>query len=168
MQFSTIFVAALASAASVSARSAKVDRRSCSVVAADDINFGVADLSSGTVVEKVLNFNIGPAAAGPCQLVGVFPAGFPIDQNGDELARMDVRALNGNAPGSLIGSFGPLKVENNRVVEDTAVVINSFQCQDKLSFQFAIANDAEVDEDINVTFTASDVGGFFVVVGDQC
>ncbi|WYZ41724.1 hypothetical protein EsH8_V_000619 [Colletotrichum jinshuiense] len=177
MQLTNFLVAALAgsaTAASVSSRSAKASARrqvgtpGCRVVPATDINFGVADLVSGTVVTKVLTFDVGPSAAGPCQLVGAFSQGFPIDQGGDEFSRLDVRSLGGNAPGSLIGSFGPLNVENNAVVADTVQVINSFQCQDSLSFLFEIANDADVHEDINIAFTASALGGFFVQVGDQC
>ncbi|GKT68252.1 hypothetical protein ColTof4_00675 [Colletotrichum tofieldiae] len=174
MQLNNILLAGLAAAASVSARTTPSARRyaapnpGCRIVPASDLNFGVADLTSGTVVTKVLTFPVGPAAAGPCQLIGAFGQGFPIDQGGGDLARLDVRALSGDAPGSLVGSFGPLKVENNAVVEDTVQVINSFQCRESLSFEFEIANDAGVEKDINIAFTASELGGFFVQVGDQC
>ncbi|TIC92829.1 hypothetical protein CH35J_010573 [Colletotrichum higginsianum] len=176
MQFANILLAALAGAASVSARTNPTARRQagaaahpgCRIVPASDLNFGVADLTSGTVVTKVLTFPVGPSAAGPCQLVGAFARGFPIDQGGGALARLDVRALGGDAPGSLVGSFGPLQVEDDVVVRDTLQVINSFQCAESLSFEFEVANDAGVEEDINVTFTASALGGFFVQVGDQC
>ncbi|CCF37529.1 hypothetical protein CH063_01715, partial [Colletotrichum higginsianum] len=78
MQFANILLAALAGAASVSARTNPTARRQagaaahpgCRIVPASDLNFGVADLTSGTVVTKVLTFPVGPSAAGPCQLVG--------------------------------------------------------------------------------------------------
>ncbi|GJC98262.1 hypothetical protein ColKHC_07088 [Colletotrichum higginsianum] len=146
MQFANILLAALAGAASVSARTNPTARRQagaaahpgCRIVPASDLNFGVADLTSGTVVTKVLTF----------PLVGAFARGFPIDQGGGALARLDV--------------------EDDVVVRDTLQVINSFQCAESLSFEFEVANDAGVEEDINVTFTASALGGFFVQVGDQC
>ncbi|KAK2004220.1 hypothetical protein LX36DRAFT_706521 [Colletotrichum falcatum] len=174
MQLTNVLLAALAAAASAAARTTPSARRyaapnpNCRVVPATDINFGVADLASGAVVTKVLTFPVGPAPAGPCQLIGAFAKGFPIDQGGGDLARLDVRALGGPAPGSLVGSFGPLEVAGDAVVEDTVRFINSFQCSESLSFEFSVANDAGIDEDINVAFTASELGGFFVLVGDQC
>ncbi|OLN85621.1 hypothetical protein CCHL11_05811 [Colletotrichum chlorophyti] len=173
MQLTTILVAALAATASaVSSRAVRRQthyiNQNCRLISATDPNFSVADLASGTVATKILTFNVGPTAAGPCQLVGAFGAGFPVDQGGDAFSRLDVRALGGNAPGSLVGSFGPLQVVDDAVVQDTVRVINSFQCQESLSFEFAIANDAGADVDVNVAFTASPWDGFFVVVGDQC
>ncbi|KAK1530892.1 uncharacterized protein CCOS01_05995 [Colletotrichum costaricense] len=174
MQLTSILITALAGLAGLAtARSTPSERRqtstpSCRLVAPTDLNFGVADLRSGTVVTKVLTFPVGPTTAGPCQLVGAFSQGFPIDQGGDAFARLNVRALDGPAAGSLVGSFGPLEVANDAVVKDTVQVVNSFSCRESLSFEFAIANDADVDVDINVAFTASGLGGFFVQVGDQC
>ncbi|OHE99110.1 hypothetical protein CORC01_05603 [Colletotrichum orchidophilum] len=172
MQLTNILLTALA--ATASARSTPSARRQasstpgCRLVAPTDLNFDVADLRSGTVVTKVLTFPVGPTTAGPCQLIGAFSQGFPVDQGGDAFARLNVRALDGPSAGSLVGSFGPLEVENGVVVRDTEQVVNSFQCRESLAFEFSIANDADVDVDINVTFTASELGGFFIQVGDQC
>ncbi|KAI8257833.1 hypothetical protein K4K53_005470 [Colletotrichum sp. SAR 10_77] len=173
MQLTNILITALAAgsatAASVSSRAARLAARQtgapCERIGANDANFGVADLSSGVVVKKVLSFAVGPSASGPCSLIGQFNAGFPIDLGGAEFSRLDVRNV---ATGALVGSFPPLKVENNVVVEDTFVTINSFTCADNVAFEFAIANDGEADVDINVTFTASEQGGFFIKKGDQC
>ncbi|KAF6811248.1 hypothetical protein CSOJ01_05806 [Colletotrichum sojae] len=172
MQLTNILAAALAattaSAASVSSRAARrqaTTPATCTRIGASDANFGVADLVSGVVVTKTLSFAVGPAAAGPCSLIGQFNAGFPIDLGGAEFSRLDVRNV---ATGALVGSFPPLNVVDNQVVEDTFVTINSFECQPELAFEFAIANDAGAEEDVNVTFTAGVEGGFFVQVGDQC
>ncbi|GKT60547.1 hypothetical protein ColTof3_07886 [Colletotrichum tofieldiae] len=62
MQLNNILLAGLAAAASVSARTTPSARRyaapnpGCRIVPASDLNFGVADLTSGTVVTKVLTF----------------------------------------------------------------------------------------------------------------
>ncbi|KAF9882203.1 hypothetical protein CkaCkLH20_00239 [Colletotrichum karsti] len=170
MQLTNILVAALAAgsstAASVSARAARVARQApCPRIGASDPNFGVADLASGVVATKTLTFDVAPFAAGPCSLIGSFGAGFPVDLGGADFSRLDVHNA---ATGALVGSFAPLKVENDRVVEDTEVTINSFVCEPVMSFRFSIANDADADVDINVTFTADATNGFFIQKGDQC
>ncbi|TEA17141.1 hypothetical protein C8034_v000295 [Colletotrichum sidae] len=169
MQLTTLLaLASSAAAASVSSRAARSAPRqlSCPRIGAHDANFGVADLGPGAVATKTLNFAVGPTyVGGPCSLIGQFNAGFPVDLGGGEFSRLDVRDASS---GALVGSFPPLKVENNVVVETTVVTINSFRCEEDLAFTFEIANDAGVEEDVNVTFTAGEQGGFFVQVGDQC
>lgn len=131
MQFTTTFVAALlAAAASAAPAPAEVSKRACQFVAASPAGLSVAKGYPQSVA-----FYPPSSAVGACQLEAYFPAGFPIASSG--AAAVNVIDLNGNSPGSIIGTI----TFQSSPSEPTRRFINSFGCRPYMAYRLEIAGE---------------------------
>ncbi|KAK9782821.1 hypothetical protein SCAR479_01164 [Seiridium cardinale] len=155
MYFTANVVSALAIVGLASAAPSK--RAPCLEQPPSSIGFPI-NYNISTTFSPAASFQIPPNSAGPCTLVAKFPAGYPITSSGADL--VNVRATNGNAPGSLVGTLRFQSAPNTA----TQTVINSFACQDVMAYQLEIADGGQGW----VAFQEVQGAGLFMEVGDSC
>ncbi|KAI2638788.1 hypothetical protein GGS26DRAFT_587556 [Hypomontagnella submonticulosa] len=142
MRFTAIAASLIAAAASASA--------ACLEQAPSTIGFPI-NFDITTTRTDAMSFQIPPNSVGPCQLIAKFPAGYPMTSTGSDL--VNVRALDGPAPGALVGSL--------RFRPGTKVFINSFACRPVMSYELSIAQGEG-----EVKFQEIAGAGLFMDVGD--
>ena len=105
MQFSTILIAAVASALTVSAAPAESSKRTCTTVWPTARGNFVLEKKGATIPTQDIDFKIPEGAVGPCTLVLSFPKGKGLDNYGDVRSNVYERlADQGFKVGSLVGT----------------------------------------------------------------
>lgn len=162
MQFTTFAIAALATIAQgLPTTLSSSSPRDCHEILVTPSTRSVFDLTWDANYEEVV-FTLGARLAelpGPCTLLAKFEPGFRVTNRGDPQIRVTGN-LGSAAPGSEVGSF--------RLESPTPAggrVINSFQCADVMSFDFAAENIQHGDL---AYFDGDGVSGLFIQIGNQC
>lgn len=158
MLFTTLLFTALTSVSAASVNTMRLANRQTGpvVIPQSDPNFAIVkDLTQDINVKERQQYAVPHPAGAPCSLIASFEAGFQgIEQSGETL--IDVYAIDGPAPGALVGSFRIDPVNGQKTT------INSFACRDVLTFDFEISSDERPGD---VAFTADVHNGIFLQVG---
>jgi hypothetical protein len=144
MQFTTLFLAALATVAyaaptlvEVPSEILPVEKRACPYVNPNPTSLHVTKANPQTITFYP------PANAWGCAIEAVFPPGYPISSYGN--AQVNVRAIGGPAPGALVGTI----TFASNPTEAVKTTINSFACRPEMAYIFEIAGEGNA----GVSFT---------------
>ncbi|KAK0727177.1 hypothetical protein B0T26DRAFT_747532 [Lasiosphaeria miniovina] len=134
MHFTTLIVAALASTFAAAAPATPSNtKRACTQIFPAGVTAIHLAKNAAINIQQDLAFSVPAGAGGPCSLVATFPVGFSIANSGQAL--VDVVAVDGPAPGALVGSI----TFASDPVSPTFRTINSFACRPNMLFRLRIS-----------------------------
>ncbi|RYO82230.1 hypothetical protein DL766_003204 [Monosporascus sp. MC13-8B] len=145
MHFTTFILATIASASATTARALEPQRRAVTTMGLPNPAFRIDQ-----AVDSQQAFRVDLPAT-ECTLFYRFRPGFPVAQDG--ASQINVRDVDGNAPGAVVGTF------SINAFDGLPHVINTFQCRDPLTVRFEIASD---DRPGSVRFDADAENGIFL------
>jgi hypothetical protein len=162
MQFTTLVLAALTGAATITASPTPLTTRqqSCTLIPATSTTSSNGNGLSlaktpARLLDQAIAFAIPAGLPGPCQLEARFPAGYAVSNSGD--AQVDVVATTGPAAGALVGtayfSADPAQAKT--------VFVNSFACAPDMGYALTLAGAEGA-----VEFAGTGEAGLFMAVGD--